>query len=229
MGARVVVVIDDDETLREVLRFSLADEGFDVTLLSAGSELMERLVSSLPDVLVLSSSLPGLNGIEICRRLRTEPATMRVPVVLLVPAESESDRLTGLAAGADDCLVEPFPSVELAIRVKNLLRRIHPNLLSHMIRVGDLTLDREAHRVHRQKKEVRLGPTEFRLLEFLMRYPGRVYSRTELKRSLWGDGATVDERAVDVHIGRLRKGISLGKADQVIRTVRGAGYALGDV
>jgi two-component system phosphate regulon response regulator PhoB len=139
-----------------------------------------------------------------------------------------ADRISGLSAGADDCLLKPFSTMELVIRVKNLLRRTNPALLDYMIKVGDLTLDRAAHRVHRQKREVKLGPTEFKLLEFLMNSPGKVYSRSELRASLWGDDATVDERAVDVHIGRLRKGIGFGKADNVIRTVRGAGYALSD-
>ncbi|WP_426130830.1 winged helix-turn-helix domain-containing protein [Pararhizobium sp. PWRC1-1] len=227
MGARVVVV-DDDETLRALVQRSLENEGFTVTLLSSGSEVAERLSLSIPDVLVLNAVLPGMSGIEVCRQVRTNGSTHRLPIILLVAGDNGDERLVALSAGADDCVTKPFNSAELVIRVKNLLRRVNPNLLEHMVKVGDIVLDREAHRVHRQKKEVRLGPTEFKLLEFLMRTPGRVFSRSELRLSLWGDDATVDERAVDVHINRLRKGIGLGKADNVIRTVRGAGYALGD-
>jgi len=227
MGARVVVV-DDDETLRAMLQRALENEGFTVSLLSSGADVGERLRLTIPDVLVLNTTLPGMSGIEVCRRVRTDPATHRLPIILLVAGDDGDERLAALSAGADDCVMKPFNSAELVMRVKNLLRRVNPTLLEHMIKVGDIVLDREAHRVHRQKKEVRLGPTEFKLLEFLMRTPGRVYSRSELRLSLWGDDATVDERAVDVHINRLRKGIGLGKADNVIRTVRGAGYALGD-
>lgn len=227
MAARVLIA-DDDETTRVIFQKALNNEGFEVFQAATGTEAEARLLTSIPDVLVLNSRLPGTSGLELCRRLRLSVTTMRVPIILLVSHENDSDRLKGLSAGADDCLMTPFPAVEIAIRVKNLLRRTNPALLEHMLKVGDLTLDRESRRVHRQKREVRLGPTEFKLLEFLMRTPGKVYSRAELRTSLWGDDATVDERAVDLHIGRLRKGISLGKSDNVIRTVRGAGYALGD-
>ncbi|APG95481.1 winged helix-turn-helix domain-containing protein [Sinorhizobium americanum] len=227
MGARILVV-EDDEPLRLTLEHNLRKEGFTVDGLTRGDEAEARIEASAPDTLVLEWSLPGVTGIDLCRRLRTRSATFNLPIVLLVDAAGEDERIAGLSAGADDCLVKPFSIMEFIVRVKNLLRRSNPALLDHMIKVGDLTLDRAARRVHRQKREVKLGPTEFKLLEFLMSSPGRVYSRSELKASLWGDDTTVDERAVDVHIGRLRKGISLGKADTVIRTVRGAGYALSD-
>ena len=227
MTARVLVV-DDDQPLRMMLEKVLKGEGFEVSLLEGGAGVPERLGVSLPDAVVMSSDLPGRSGVEVLRSIRLDPATARLPVFLLVSAGADEERLAALSAGADDCLVKPFSPIELAMRVKNLLRRMNPALLDHMLKVGDLTLDREAHRVHRQKNEVRLGPSEFKLLEFLMRSPGKVYSRNELKMSLWGDDAIIDERAVDVVVGRLRKGISLGKADKVIRTVRGAGYALGD-
>lgn len=226
MGARVVVV-DDDLTL-PVLQRALEKEGFAVALLTNGLEVFERIAISMPDVVVLNSVLPGMSGLDVCRKLKSGSTTHRLPVVLLIAGDDQDERLAGLSAGADDYVIKPYSCAELVIRVKNVLRRTNPSLLEHMIKVGDIVLDREAHRVHRQKREVRLGPTEFKLLEFLMRSPGRVYSRSELRLSLWGDDATVDERAVDVHINRLRKGIGLGKADNVIRTVRGAGYALGD-
>ena len=225
MGARILVV-HDDEPLRVVLEQSLRKEGYTVDGLSRSDEAETSINRSAPDVLVINWVMPGISGIDLCRRMRSRPYTLKLPIVLLtdVPA----DRIAGLSAGADDCLLKPFSTMELVIRVKNLLRRTNPALLDYMIKVGDLTLDRAAHRVHRQKREVKLGPTEFKLLEFLMSSPGKVYSRSELRASLWGDDATVDERAVDVHIGRLRKGIGFGKADNVIRTVRGAGYALSD-
>ncbi|MBW0368299.1 winged helix-turn-helix domain-containing protein [Ensifer adhaerens] len=227
MGARILVV-EDDEPLRLMLEHDLRKEGFTVEGLSRGDEAEARLAKIVPDVLVLDWSLSGISGIDLCRRLRTLPETISLPIVLLTDIADTDERIAGLAAGADDCLVKPFSTMEFVVRVKNLLRRLNPAVLGHMIKVGDLTLDRSSHRVHRQKREVRLGPTEFKLLEFLMRSPGKVYSRSELRASLWGDDATVDERAVDVHIGRLRKGIGFGKADKLIRTVRGAGYSLSD-
>ncbi|NVP54602.1 winged helix-turn-helix domain-containing protein [Mycoplana rhizolycopersici] len=227
MAVRILVV-EDDEPLRLILERDLRKESFTVEGIADGGAAVQRLQKAVPEVLVLDWALPGMSGIDLCRQLRTTPPTTGLPIILLLDADSENERLAGLSAGADDCIVKPFSTIELVIRVKNLLRRLNPAALGHMLKVGDLTLDRESYRVHRQMREVRLGPKEFKLLEFLMRSPGRVYSRSELKMSLWGDDATVDERAVDVHIGRLRKGISLGKADKVIRTVRGAGYALGD-
>ncbi|WP_104668411.1 winged helix-turn-helix domain-containing protein [Ensifer adhaerens] len=227
MGARILVV-EDDEPLRLMLEHDLRKEGFTVEGLSRGDEAEARLAMVVPDVLVLDWSLSGISGIDLCRRLRTLPETISLPIVLLTDVADNDERIAGLAAGADDCLVKPFSTMEFVVRVKNLLRRLNPAVLGHMIKVGDLTLDRASHRVHRQKREVRLGPTEFKLLEFLMRSPGKVYSRSELRASLWGDDATVDERVVDVHIGRLRKGIGFGKADKLIRTVRGAGYSLSD-
>ncbi|KSV92912.1 MULTISPECIES: winged helix-turn-helix domain-containing protein [Sinorhizobium/Ensifer group] len=227
MGARILVV-EDDEPLRLMLEHDLRKEGFTVEGLSRGDEVEARLAKMVPDVLVLDWSLSGISGIDLCRRLRTLPETISLPIVLLTDIADNDERIAGLAAGADDCLVKPFSTMEFVVRVKNLLRRLNPAVLGHMIKVGDLTLDRASHRVHRQKREVRLGPTEFKLLEFLMRSPGKVYSRSELRASLWGDDATVDERVVDVHIGRLRKGIGFGKADKLIRTVRGAGYSLSD-
>lgn len=227
MSLRILLAEDDDAS-RLVLRDALVAEGFVVSLLANGADVLARLKTAPPDILVLSASLPEVPGIDVCRAVRIEPVLFRLPIMLMIPPGGADLQLTALAAGADDCLVKPFAPVELLIRAKNLLRRIHPALLDHTLKVGDLTLDREAHRVHRQMREVKLGPKEFKLLEFLMRTPGKVYSRSELKASIWGDDATVDERAIDVHIGRLRKGIGLGKSDTVIRTVRGAGYSLGD-
>ncbi|MDI7863643.1 response regulator transcription factor [Rhizobiaceae bacterium n13] len=226
MGGARILLADDDRSFCPVLQEALETEGFIVSVVASGSEVSLKLGSS--DLLIIATDLPGRSGIEICRAMRAAPLTLRLPIMLLAPSDGAEVRLSGLAAGADECLVKPFPPMEVVIRAKNLLRRLNPSILSHMLRVGDLTLDCETHRVHRQKREVKLGPKEFRLLEFLMRTPGKVYSRSELKASLWGGDANVDERAIDVHIGRLRKGISLGKADKVIRTVRGAGYALGD-
>ena len=227
MTARVLV-LDDDATLRAAIRVALAQEGFDVVENAGAGEAEAELAAQSVDLLVMGVQLPGVSGIDLCHRLRERPATARLPILMLLNSGRSELRIAALSAGADDCLVLPLSPIELVVRAKNILRRLNPSVLQHLMRVGDLTLDLQSRRVHRQKREVRLGPTEFRLLEFLMRSPGRVYSRSELKASLWGDDAAVDERAIDVQIGRLRKGISLGKPDTMIRTVRGTGYALGD-
>ncbi|KQV64420.1 winged helix-turn-helix domain-containing protein [Rhizobium sp. Root1220] len=223
-----ILLAEENEELSVTLQRALETEGYAVEPMRPGEALVRSAVARLPDAVVFGARAPGSAAIEVCREFRTTPATLRLPVVVLLGSSFEQDRLAVLSAGADDCLMKDVSPVELLIRLKNLLRRLNPALLDTTLKVGDLVLDKNARRVHRQKKEMKLGPTEFRLLEFLMKSPGRVYSRAELRMSLWGDEASVDERAVDVHIGRLRKGISFGKTDSVIRTVRGAGYALGD-
>jgi two-component system phosphate regulon response regulator PhoB len=170
--------------------------------------------------------LPAVSGIELCRRLRMRPQTERLPVIMLTARGEESDRVRGLSTGADDYLVKPFSTPEFIARVKALLRRAKPEVLSSMLKVGDIVLDREAHRVHRGKSEIKLGPTEFRLLEFMMRHPGRVFSRSQLLDNVWGETIYIDERTVDVHVGRLRKAVNNGRMPDVIRTIRGAGYAI---
>lgn len=227
MTARVLVA-DSDQGLRSVVRAALEREGFKVTENDGNGSVEAQLASQGADLLVINAVFPNMSGIEVCKRLREHPATARLPVLILLGSASSEDRIDALSAGADDCIVPPFSPVELIVRVKNILRRLNPTVLQNLMRVGDLTLDLTSRRVHRQKREVRLGPTEFKLLEFLMRSPGRVYSRSELKTSLWGEDALIDERVVDIHISRLRKGISLGKTDTMIRTIRGSGYSLGD-
>ena len=154
------------------------------------------------------------------------PETQRLPVIMLTARGEESDRVSGLSTGADDYLVKPFSTPEFMARVKALLRRARPEVLSSVLKVGDIMLDREAHRVYRKKNEIKLGPTEFRLLEFMMRHPGRVFSRGQLLDNVWGETIYIDERTVDVHVGRLRKAVNTGRMPDVIRTIRGAGYAI---
>jgi two-component system phosphate regulon response regulator PhoB len=172
--------------------------------------------------------LPGLSGIELCRRIRSRAETSSTPIIMLTARGEEGERVRGLTTGADDYVVKPFSIPELSARIKALLRRSSPELITNALVVGDIELDRETHRVRRQNREIHLGPTEFRLLEFLMRTPGRVYSREQLLNGVWGHDVYVDDRTVDVHIGRLRKAINKGRARDPIRTVRGAGYAFDD-
>lgn len=225
MSARILVV-EDEEALTTLLRYNLAAEGYDVEIVGRGDEADTVLKERVPDLVVLDWMLPGLSGIELCRRLRARPETQQLPIIMLTARGEESDRVRGLSTGADDYLVKPFSTPEFMARVKALLRRAKPEVLSSVLKVGDIMLDRESHRVYRKKSEIKLGPTEFRLLEFMMRHPGRVFSRSQLLDNVWGETIYIDERTVDVHVGRLRKAVNNGRMPDVIRTIRGAGYAI---
>lgn len=223
-----VLIVEDEEPLSLLLRYNLEAEGYAVESCVRGDEAEIRLRESLPDLLLLDWMLPGLSGIELCRRLRAREDTERLPVIMLTARGEEAERIRGLSTGADDYVVKPFSVPELMARVRAILRRASPEVVSTMLRSGDIELDRETHRVRRNTKEIHLGPTEFRLLEFLMTSPGRVFSREQLLDGVWGHDVYVDERTVDVHVGRLRKALNKGKARDPIRTVRGAGYAFND-
>ncbi|WP_428649516.1 phosphate regulon transcriptional regulator PhoB [Roseibium sp.] len=223
-----VLIVEDEEPLSLLLRYNLEAEGYAVESCVRGDEAEIRLRESVPDLLLLDWMLPGLSGIELCRRLRAREETERLPVIMLTARGEEAERIRGLSTGADDYVVKPFSVPELMARVRAILRRASPEVVSTMLRSGDIELDRETHRVRRNAKEVHLGPTEFRLLEFLMTSPGRVFSREQLLDGVWGHDVYVDERTVDVHVGRLRKALNKGKAKDPIRTVRGAGYAFND-
>jgi two-component system phosphate regulon response regulator PhoB len=193
----------------------------------AGTRPKSRLQERVPDLLILDWMLPGISGIELCRRLRARPETERLPIIMLTARGEESERVRGLATGADDYVVKPFSTPELLARVRAMLRRARPEVISSLLKVGDIELDRETHRVKRRGRDIKLGPTEFRLLEFfLMSSPGRVYSRAQLLDGVWGHDVYVDERTVDVHVGRLRKAVNLSGMRDTIRTVRGAGYSI---
>ncbi|EEY27056.1 MULTISPECIES: phosphate regulon transcriptional regulator PhoB [Brucella] len=222
-----IAVVEDEEALSVLLRYNLEAEGYQVDTMLRGDEAEIALRESVPDLLILDWMLPGVSGIELCRRLRQRPETERLPIIMLTARGEESERVRGLSVGADDYVVKPFSTPELLARVKAMLRRANPSILSHVLKVGDLLLDRQQHRVYRKEKEVHLGPTEFRLLEYFMMSPGRVFSRSQLLDGVWGPDIYVDDRTVDVHVGRLRKVINVGRAADSIRTVRGAGYSFG--
>ncbi len=228
MAARILI-IEDEEPLTLLLRYNLESEGYAVENVGRGDEAETRLRESVPDLVILDWMLPGLSGIELCRRLRTRPETERLPVIMLTARGEETERVRGLATGADDYVVKPFSVPELLARVRALLRRAKPEHVATLLRAGDIELDRETHRVHRAGREVHLGPTEFRLLEFLMQSPGRVFSREQLLDGVWGQDVYIDERTVDVHVGRLRKAINRGRQSDPIRTVRGAGYSFNEM
>lgn len=220
-----VLVVEDEADLVELLRYNLEAEGFGVAAAQDAEEAMLRIAERKPDIILLDWMLPGTSGIEICRRLRARPETATVPIIMVTARGEEEERVRGLATGADDYMVKPFSIPELLARVNALLRRSNPQLIAAILKAGDIELDRTTHRVRRAGKEIHLGPTEYRLLEYLMGNPGRVYSREQLLDGVWGTDVYVDERTVDVHVGRLRKAINRGRARDPIRTVRGAGYA----
>jgi len=223
-GMRVLVV-EDEEPLTLLLRYNLEAEGYEVDNVARGDEAEIRLREQVPDLVVLDWMLPGLSGIELCRRIRARRETERLPVIMLTARGEEGDRVRGLATGADDYIVKPFSVPELLARVRALLRRAKPARVAHLLVAGDLELDRDTHRVRRAGKELHLGPTEFRLLEFLMQSPGRVFTRAQLLDGVWGLDAELDERTVDVHVGRLRKALNRPRQPDPIRTVRSAGYS----
>ena len=221
-----ITVVEDEEALSVLLRYNLEAEGYEVDTVLRGDDAEMQLQERVPDLLILDWMLPGLSGIELCRRLRNRPETERLPIILLTARGEDSERVRGLATGADDYVVKPFSTPELLARVRALLRRVNPEAISTVLKSGDIELDRETHRVYRRGREIKLGPTEFRLLEFFMASPTRVFSRSQLLDGVWGHDIYVDERTVDVHVGRLRKALNLSNMRDVIRTVRGAGYSL---
>ena len=223
-----VLIVEDEAPLAEMLRYNLESEGYRVSHTESGEEAELLVAEEKPDLVLLDWMLPSVSGIELCRRMRSRSDTKQIPIIMLTARGEEADRIRGLSTGADDYVVKPFSLPELMARVTAVLRRAAPDRVAEILKAADIELDRAAHRVTRGLREVRLGPTEFRLLEFLMESPGRVLSRTQLLDGVWGRDAFVDERTVDVHIGRLRKALIRGKENDPIRTVRGAGYVFGE-
>ncbi len=221
-----VLIVEDEAALAEMLRYNLEAEGYAVRHTARGDDAEMMVAEEHPDLVLLDWMLPEVSGIEICRRIRSRPDSRNVPILMLTARGEEGDRIRGLSTGADDYVVKPFSLPELMARIRAILRRAAPDRIADVLAMGDISLDRAAHRVTRGAREVRLGPTEFRLLEFLMESPGRVLSRAQLLDGVWGRDAYVDERTVDVHIGRLRKALIRGKEHDPVRTVRGSGYML---
>src|SRR5260221_129677 len=221
-----ILIVEDEEALTLLLRYNLETEGYEVETIARGDEADTRLKEGTPDLVILDWMLPGLSGIELCRRLRARPETRQLPIIMLTARGEESERVRGLSTGADDYIVKPFSGPELLGRVNALLRRASPERVADVLSFGDIAIDREKKRVSRSGHAIDLGPTEYRLLEFLMERPGRVFSREQLLDGVWGSDIYIDERTVDVHVGRLRKALNRGHNNDPIRTVRGAGYAL---
>ena len=223
--AASILVVEDEEPLQILLRYNLEAEGYRVRVSADGEDVSFLINDERPDLVILDWMLPGISGIEVCRLMRVKPETRDIPIIMLTARGEEAERVRGLATGADDYMVKPFSVKELMARVQSILRRAKPEAIAEQIIVGEIVFDRKTRRVRRGARDVNLSPTEFRLLEKLMQNPGRVYSRSQLLDIVWGRDIEVDERTVDVHVGRLRKSLSRGKETEPIRTVRGSGYS----
>jgi two-component system phosphate regulon response regulator PhoB len=220
-----ILVVEDEQALSVLLGYNLEAEGYQVEVIARGDEAELSLKESLPDLVVLDWMLPGVSGIELCRRLRARDETRHLPIIMLTARGEEAERIRGLATGADDYVVKPFSVPELMARIKALLRRAKPEKMATRLSAQDIMLDRETRRVHRGDVEIHLGPTEYRLLDYLLQSPGRVFSREHLLNTIWGHDVYIDERTVDVHVGRLRKALNAPGQPDPIRTVRGSGYS----
>lgn len=222
-----VLLVEDEPAQREVLGYNLEADGFRVLTADNGEEALMMVEETPPDIIVLDWMMPNVSGIEVCRQLKIRSATRGIPIIMLSARSEEVDRVRGLETGADDYVIKPYSMVELMARVRAQLRRTRPATMGERLEFRDIVLDAETHRVTRRDKALKLGPTEFRLLSTFIEKPGRVWSREQLLDRVWGRDVYVDTRTVDVHIGRLRKALCQHGGDDPLRTVRGAGYALG--
>lgn len=222
----LILIVEDEAPQAEMLRYNLEKAGFRVAVAASGEEALSRIELEPPDLAVVDWMLPERSGIDVCRRLRSRPETKRLPIIMLTARGEEGDRIRGLDAGADDYVVKPYSPREMVARVKALLRRSQTHEAGEALEFAGIVMDLERHRVTRDGVAVQLGPTSYRLLLALMERPGRVFSREALLGRVWGADVHVEPRTVDVHMRRLRKALNKGGARDLIRTVRGAGYAL---
>ena len=222
-----ILIVEDEPAQQAVLSYNLKAEGFDVLEADNGDDALILVYENMPDAIVLDWMLPRTSGIEVCRRLKQKPETRAIPIIMLSARAEEVDRVRGLETGADDYVVKPYSVVELMARIRSQLRRTRAAAIGERLKFGDIELDAETHKVYRADQPLKLGPTEFRLLSTFMEKPGRVWTRDQLLDRVWGRDIYVDTRTVDVHIGRLRKALCMHGGPDPLRTVRGAGYALG--
>ena len=226
MTKPLVLIVEDEAPLVTLLRYNLEKEGFEVCSAADGEEALVQIAERKPDILLLDWMLPLVSGIEVCRQIRRSPLTRALPVIMLTARGEEVDRVRGLNSGADDYITKPFSLRELTARLRAVIRRAQPNAADETLQFAEVAVDVGAHRVSRSGKPIHLGPTEFRLLLYLMRHPGRVFSREQLLDAVWGHDVYVEPRTVDVHIRRLRKAINADGGEDIVRTVRSAGYSL---
>lgn len=221
-----ILIVEDEAALLTLLHYNLEKEGFEVGEAVDGEEALLMVAERCPDLMVLDWMLPTLSGIEVCRRVRRRPEARNVPIVMLTARGEEADRIRGLNSGADDYVVKPFSPAELVARIRAVLRRLRPAFGDEVLHYADLRMDLAAHKITRDGAQIRLGPTEFRLLRHLMEHPGRVFTREQLLNSVWGPDIFIETRTVDVHVRRLRRALNGDRRPDLIRTVRSAGYAL---
>src|SRR3990167_2797076 len=226
MARTKALIVEDEESISTLLDYNLSREDFETRIAVDGEDALFKTQEFHPDIVILDWMLPKVSGIEVCSRLRQNPETRNLPIIMLTARSEETDRIRGLETGADDYLTKPFSTAELIARVKAVLRRIRPALVEDVVEQGDLKVDRTAHRVWRGDQEIHLGPTEFRLLDHLIQHPGRVFSREQLLNAVWGSDVFVEGRTVDVHVGRFRNALTKFNHNDPIRTVRAAGYSL---
>ena len=224
--AATILVVEDEPAIQELIAYNLRQAGHQPLCADTAEQALRLVANALPDLVLLDWMLPGASGIEVARRLRGDKRTRAIPIIMLTARSEEQDKLLGLESGADDYITKPFSPRELNARIKAVLRRRAPQMTDDVVEIGGLRVDPAGHRVTGNGENIDLGPTEFRLLHFLLTHPERVHSRAQLLDNVWGDHVFVEERTVDVHIRRLRKALEAGHLDQMIQTVRGTGYRL---
>ncbi len=221
-----ILVVEDESAIAELISINLRHAGYEVTLAATADQAQAAVDSVLPDLVVLDWMLPGQSGLALARQWRGAARTKELPIIMLTARAEEGDKISGLDAGADDYLTKPFSTNELLARIRAVLRRKAPEALDSVVEIGPLSLDPSTRRVSREGSEIKLGPTEFRLLHFLMTHPERVHSRSQLLDRVWGDHVFIEERTVDVHVKRLREALDKVQCARMIETVRGAGYRI---
>jgi two-component system phosphate regulon response regulator PhoB len=221
-----ILLVEDEKSIVTLIKYNLEKEGFKVFCSETGEDALKIIKEKTPDLVILDWMLPDTSGIDVCRQIKIDKKLKNIPVLILTAKGEPDDKIKGLEVGADDYVTKPFNNKELLLRVKSLIKRSKPSLLEDLGIFKDLKIDRIAKKVFRENKEIKLGPIEYKLLDFLIKSPQRVYSREQLLSNVWGESINVESRTVDVHIRRLRKAINIDKKNDLIRTVRSSGYSL---
>jgi two-component system phosphate regulon response regulator PhoB len=221
-----ILLVEDEKSIVTLIKYNLEKEGFKVFCSETGEDALKIIKEKIPDLVILDWMLPDTSGIDVCRQIKIDKKLKNIPVLILTAKGEPDDKIKGLEVGADDYVTKPFNNKELLLRVKSLIKRSKPSLLEDLGIFKDLKIDRITKKVFRENKEIKLGPIEYKLLDFFIKSPQRVYSREQLLSNVWGESINVESRTVDVHIRRLRKAINIDKKDDLIRTVRSSGYSL---
>ena len=221
-----IFIVEDEKPIITLLQYNLEKEGYKVNFSETGEEAIQNIKKDIPDLIILDWMLPDFSGIEVCKQIKKINKCKSIPVLMLTAKSEEEDKIRGFESGVDDYVTKPFSYKEILLRVKSLLKRTKPSLIEDVSTFQDLKVDRITRRIYRSDKEIKVGPTEFRLLDFLIKSPQRVYSREQLLNNIWGNEINVEARTVDVHIRRLRKAINVEGLPELIRTVRSSGYSL---